>query len=423
MRTNNMSRLSKCMAFTLLLLFGSGLACVFEGEKDRGEIDKADATASTPVDKTGKGGPTAQVASNPFRVQKRINPAFRVRFNDFCGYPNCKACHTAIALEYEEQEPFHLNAYASLEEEGEEENPECLPCHTTGFNEDGKYIMEDEEEMEDFRFGYTVGADLELNERFQGVTCEACHGTYCGTFTKVKDIKPRCIRCHDETEIPHDAPEFDWEKAHAKTIHSFIGKKRTDVQFLKLPEKVRVDTSEFIGIDACGTCHVANLLAYEANQGIHILAFDDLPEDKQDDPECLRCHVTGFRAADGTYPMENAKHRKDRKKGFFVGNDEELNELYLGVQCEACHGAHCGFTRDPKVVKERCIRCHDGTCEHDEGDFNWEKDYAEVKHAAQKDATLGPVIVLDWWVSLKLAKEEARKTKKPILLFFLIPEL
>ncbi|MHC4660647.1 MAG: multiheme c-type cytochrome [Planctomycetota bacterium] len=409
---------------TTLIIFG--FACTTT-EKDIGE-DKASEASKTGkiTDTCGVDLPSREKTasgSSPKRVQRTINPAFKVRFTDFCGYPNCKACHAVIAEEFEKQEPFHVNAFSLLEDEGEEDNPECLACHTTGYNDGGKYVMENEEEQEDFRFGYSIDADSEVQERFKGVTCEACHGPYCGTYTKVRDIKPRCMRCHDKDKIPHDASEFVWEKAHAKIKHSFIGKKRTDVKFVRFPEKYRVDTSEFIGLHACATCHVANYMAYEANQLAHSTAYDILPEESWEDPKCLRCHVTGYRDAGGNYPMETGKFRHNRKKGFSPANDEDENEKYIGVQCEACHGAHCGFTRDPKVIEARCKNCHDGSCEHDDGSFRWEKDYPEVRHEPQEPVDAESTITHEWWISWKNALAESRKSGKPILLFFLIPEL
>ncbi len=83
----------------------------------------------------------------------------------------------------------------------------------------------------------------------------------------------------------------------------------------------------------------------------HARAWDDLPEDQRDNPECLRCHTTGFglpRRADTT--------------------DADLR----GVQCEACHGPGSHYfpwriMKDPKrsremglviPTREVCTRCH-----------------------------------------------------------------
>jgi hypothetical protein len=368
----------------------------------------------TTVDKT------EPAPANMNRVQKIINPAFKVRFTDFCGYNNCKACHKVIAEEFEKQQPFHFNALASLEDAGETGNPECLKCHSTAFSADGKYPMEEPSESAEYRFGHT--ADMIDDAEFAGVSCEACHGPYCGTYRKVEDIKPRCMRCHDDKAIPHEHEAFVWEKAREKTKHSFVGQTRTDVKFIRLPEKYRVDTSEFLGIYACGSCHRPHLQAYNANQSLHAKAFENLPEDKRKDPNCVRCHVTGFRAADGTYPMETGEFQKNRKFGFSLNAGDDSNALYQGVQCEACHGAQCGFTRDPETIKSRCMQCHNGTCPNDVGAFAWETDYPKVKHMPDANAPAEETITLDWHVSLATALEEAKKLNKPIFMYFVIPE-
>jgi len=67
----------------------------------------------------------------------------------------CRSCHAEIYEGWNDTP--HAVAFLSLEKEGEEYNPECVGCHTTGYM-DGGFVMIDE------------------SPAFRNVQCEACHG-------------------------------------------------------------------------------------------------------------------------------------------------------------------------------------------------------------------------------------------------------
>ena len=108
---------------------------------------------------------------------------------DFVGTSKCKMCHKGEkkgeVFEKWEKGP-HAKAFESLKAKGEEKNPKCLECHTTGF--DGSAYKE------------------------EAVGCEACHGAGSDykSMSVMKDkaaamakglIEPDealCKKCHNE---------------------------------------------------------------------------------------------------------------------------------------------------------------------------------------------------------------------------------
>ncbi len=102
-------------------------------------------------------------------------------------------------------------------------------------------------------------------------------------------------------------------------------------------------SAAYIGSKACGACHATALKVWERSGHAH--AWEAL-EAKGDevDPECVRCHVTGFGLMGGFDPAASAP---------------------VNVQCEACHGpgerhaAAKAPTPGGKLGAEFCLRCHD----------------------------------------------------------------
>lgn len=112
----------------------------------------------------------------------------------------------------------HAKAFESLNaEKGETEDPACLRCHTTGFEEGG----------------YEPG---QVEVDFTGVQCEACHGPgadYKIIHSKVETkeaayeeaglMKPNeetCLRCHNEENPFNPEEPFDYEEMWAKIVHT-----------------------------------------------------------------------------------------------------------------------------------------------------------------------------------------------------------
>jgi len=115
----------------------------------------------------------------------------------YVGTNKCKMCHKGASKGevYEKWEKsLHAKAFEALRSKGEEKNPECLKCHTTGLGAGG----------------YQPG-DANASD-FEGVGCESCHGPGSAykSLSIMKDQKKAiengliipteavCKKCHNE---------------------------------------------------------------------------------------------------------------------------------------------------------------------------------------------------------------------------------
>lgn len=121
----------------------------------------------------------------------------------FTGPDKCKKCHARSFVNW--SSTGHARAFAALVKTGDQYDPECLPCHVTGYA---------------LPTGYSGKDDL------RNVTCEDCHGAagaHCKTM-KQGNMKPAatprkgnifrrvkekiCTGCHDD----YNSPDFDFKK-------------------------------------------------------------------------------------------------------------------------------------------------------------------------------------------------------------------
>ena len=109
----------------------------------------------------------------------------------------CEECHKA---EYENWSmTAHARSYEALARTGDQYDPECLVCHTTGYG---------------WKSGYKVGG---TRQGLYNVTCESCHGRAFGHVSPdlATQLKPpvstaisravpekTCLTCHDEENSP-----------------------------------------------------------------------------------------------------------------------------------------------------------------------------------------------------------------------------
>lgn len=132
-------------------------------------------------------------------------------------------------------------------------------------------------------------------------------------------------------------------------------------------------TSSYVGSDVCKLCHIKQFYSWQATD--HAGAYVTLlQKDKQKDPVCLTCHVTGYGMPGGFDPEKTAEPAKGADKGAAKGVKAARSQDPLkGVGCECCHGGsrhHLGialkdrFTAArapllrPAPSTEDCIRCH-----------------------------------------------------------------
>ena len=100
---------------------------------------------------------------------------------EYIGSESCKVCH-----EYEFEKwssNIHAHAYAILEREGSQFDPECAICHVVGMDYESGFISE------------------KKTGHLKNVGCENCHGPgsehiKTGGIVGFTDTKSACIDCH-----------------------------------------------------------------------------------------------------------------------------------------------------------------------------------------------------------------------------------
>jgi 2',3'-cyclic-nucleotide 2'-phosphodiesterase (5'-nucleotidase family) len=111
-----------------------------------------------------------------------------------------------------------------------------------------------------------------------------------------------------------------------------------DISFLQ----ASTQKNNFLGADQCRPCHPLFYEQWSATP--HAYAFDTLKDEGYEyNPECVVCHVVGYRDPNG-----------------FVG--QEKTSHLSGVQCESCHGAGgdhlAGTPMKSGVPEDVCRECH-----------------------------------------------------------------
>lgn len=153
-----------------------------------------------------------------------------------------------------------------------------------------------------------------------------------------------------------EARVYDWSLVPLNTalpdhpdLAALLERHREELRARNLDEQAAVPpqpqpaSPTFVGAAACGACHLAQLRQWAASK--HASALASLKRKRQEqNPECIRCHVTGYGDSGG--------YRPGASKGADLGN----------VQCEACHGfgrEHRGKGKiRGRVAETICRRCH-----------------------------------------------------------------
>jgi hypothetical protein len=103
------------------------------------------------------------------------------RASDYMGSVWCRSCHAEIYQKWNDTP--HAHAFLTLRRDGEEYNPECVGCHSTGYGSGGFVTIVE-------------------TPTFQNVQCEACHGPSSkhiaekGESILLKQDESVCRKCH-----------------------------------------------------------------------------------------------------------------------------------------------------------------------------------------------------------------------------------
>ena len=124
----------------------------------------------------------------------------------FTGVGLCSMCHRGDTnhLIFEKWlASKHAGAFKRLDPaKGEDKNPECVGCHTTGFGAGG----------------YAIGADNAA--KFEGVQCEACHGAG-SAYKAVAVMKNRTLALQNGLIVPTEETCKTCHRSASPTFKGF----------------------------------------------------------------------------------------------------------------------------------------------------------------------------------------------------------
>ena len=119
----------------------------------------------------------------------------------YTGAEACQSCHEKPWQVWSES--LHARAFQRLEEVGKSFDPDCIVCHTVGFEKPGGYI------------------DTRLTMHLLDVQCESCHGPG-REHVESQGKKPTpnkewgrdriCAQCHTQPHSPEFNPDGYWAR-------------------------------------------------------------------------------------------------------------------------------------------------------------------------------------------------------------------
>jgi len=308
----------------------------------------------------------ARIAGVP--IPMILNP------NGYTGSDVCGVCH---AVEYDSWlYTNHAGAYSTLVEHGKERDPECVGCHVVGFDQPGGFSIKDHP------------------KQLEDVGCESCHGRggphLSPAFAKGGNYEPTCVGCHN----PKHSLGFDYATFLPKTSHKAVAALTPEeraqlVASRGIPRDVLPKGADFVGSDACKTCHAPEYETWSKQPHAH--AGETLQKaGKADDINCLRCHTTGY----------------DQPGGFPAQAALRQHPDLARVGCESCHGpgadhiapgaqrvgtiVSLGDKCDSCVILQICGSCHDDA--NDPGfEFSVEEKIERQRHGTLEPGTGAPL--------------------------------
>jgi len=266
------------------------------------------------------------------------------------GYSGNEACGVCHEMEYDTWRfTAHASAYDTLVKHGADTDEECVSCHVVGHGQPGGFV------------------DTLATPQLEDVGCESCHGRggphLSPDFVPDGDYGAACITCHDtKHSLGFDYEEFRPRISHVQNAHLLA--LPPEKQQRLLAERGRpggsllTTTAEFVGSDACRSCHAAEFETWTAQPHARAVAALEA-KGKASDADCLRCHTTGF----------------GRPGGFAAATPVSDQADLARVGCESCHGPggdhvkeaapklgtilSLGDKCDSCVILQICGGCHD----------------------------------------------------------------
>ncbi|MBT4139778.1 MAG: hypothetical protein HOE48_17800 [Candidatus Latescibacteria bacterium] len=159
--------------------------------------------------------PELQMTGTPRFVGYDLEKQVASGHNGYMGAQVCAGCHVAEHADWKTTP--HAHAFRRLLQQQKHVQPDCVPCHTTGFG---------------FETGFRIGRD---HESLTNVQCEVCHGPGGQHVRRPEKRNIRrtptpdlCQQCHDADQTPDFAQHFP--EMLAEITHHGQGQKKPTLQ-------------------------------------------------------------------------------------------------------------------------------------------------------------------------------------------------
>ena len=210
----------------------------------------------------------------------------------YIGPEGCKYCHLVNFEEW--METNHSRAFEVLVERGQDKNEDCIPCHTTGYNNETKTY------------------------KYRDVTCEVCHGS--------GDISNSIAR----------------QVLEGIYLNENMSQAEIDSKIAELNMNQKSMVTD-LSSEMCGRCHQdKHHPTYEEwNESDHAQSLVSLKESDHAKDECLECHSSEYITA--------GEHNKPNLETVTMGltcpachdvhsaEYENLLRKPKKILCESCH--------------------------------------------------------------------------------------
>lgn len=255
----------------------------------------------------------------------------------FIGSERCSLCH--INQHSNWTATLHAEALTTLEEIGQDTNPNCLPCHVVGYGEDGGFV------------------DAVTTEVLAGVGCESCHGAARDHVENVADKSKRptvdltselCGKCHTGSHHPHID---EWQTSG----HSLVTEGPAD------------DFTAGVLLSACGSCHSGEYY-YTVDLMGGSMDGDALVGTTREEQlaiECAMCHDPHMQTGNAVEPAD--------------GRDYQLRFPEVATPTPTNDA-------DAPTDKDRFNLC--GQCHHSRG-RDWTSESRGPHHSVQSNVYVG----------------------------------